>query len=312
MFKKTQKIISSEELKERYPIKDKAFKYGRDREIKDILDGANNKLLVVVGPCSLDSWEGFFEYMIELKKLDELINSKIKIVPRLFTAKPRTKFGYRGLLHENDGFIKARKILTAAINDFELSGADELLYPFTYEYFSDVISYYTIGTRSSLNQEHRFFAGGIDVAVGIKNPINGDLKLLNDLVETAKNPATFYYDSHKITSTGNPYAHAILRGYQDNLGMHLNNMTEVKVLEDVSVIIDLGHSNADKKHTVIGENLRNLPRLLSNKNIRGIMLESYLKFGRSDEFVFGQSVTDECLGFEDTKRLLLELCERLS
>jgi len=313
MFRKTQKIIlSSDEIRERYPIKDKVFKHGRDKEIKDVLDGNSNKFLGIVGPCSLDSEDGIFEYLSELKRIEEFVKDKILIVPRLFNAKPRTRAGYRGLLHENDGFIKARKILVGAVNDFGFCGADELLYPFSYDYFSDAISYYAIGTRSATNQEHRFFASGIDVAVGIKNPINGDLDLLTGIIETAKNPSRFYNDGHEITTTGNSYAHAILRGYQNNLGTHFNNMTMAKSLGNIPVIIDLGHSNANKKHALIEKNYKDSLSLFFNKNIKGIMFESYLKSGRSDGFVFGQSVTDECLGVDDTKRILFDLCEKLS
>lgn len=313
MFRKTQKIISSEELRELYPVEDRDFKVFRDNEIKDILGGKINKFLAIVGPCSLNCEDGTFDYLRQLKKIEESVGDKILIVPRLFSAKPRTMgTGYRGLLHEKDGFIKVRKILTGAINDFGLSGADELLYPFTYEYFCDAVSYYTIGARSSLNQEHRFFASGIDVAVGIKNAINGDLRLLNGAVEIAKNPLNFYYEGQIIEAGGNPYAHAILRGYQNNLGKHFNNMKGVEDLSSFSVVLDLGHSNAKKDCSIIEKNYNKLLKLLHNKNICGIMFESYLKSGRSDRYIFGQSITDECIGLDDTKRILLDLCERLS
>ncbi|MCL2556726.1 MAG: 3-deoxy-7-phosphoheptulonate synthase [Firmicutes bacterium] len=311
MFKKIQKMISSEELKALYPVKDRAFKMQRDNEIKAALEGRNNKFLVILGPCSLDSEQGIFEYLSALKNFEELVKQKILLIPRLFSAKPRTFNGYRGLMHEEDGLIKTRKILTSAINDFGLSGADELLYLFSYEYFEDVISYYTIGARSAVNQEHRFFASGIDVAVGIKNPLNGDLKLLENSIAIAKNPSSFYSNGYMVETNGNPYAHGILRGFQNSLGAHFNNMAEARRLRNSSIIIDLGHSNSKKSHTVMKQNYKHILSLLSNKNIKGIMFESYLKEGRSDEPIFGQSITDACIGLKDTKKILLDLYERL-
>jgi len=311
MFKKLQKMMSSEELRGLYPIKDRAFKERRDGEIKAVLSGDSDKFLVVVGPCSLDDEGAIFEYLGELKKIEDVLKDRMLIVPRLFSAKPRTLGGYRGLMHEEDGLKKVRRVLAGAVNDFEFCGADELLYPFSYEYFFDAISYYTIGARSAVNQEHRFFSSGIDVAVGIKNPLNGDINLLKSSIEIAKKSSVFYYDGMVVETSGNPYAHAILRGYQDKRGEHANNMDSVNLLDGIPVIMDLGHSNAKKSHVLIEDNYKKLLRMLSNKNIKGVMIESYLKEGRSDNPAYGQSITDACLSLRQTKNLLLDLHEKL-
>jgi len=350
MFKKIQKLNSPRELKTLYPVDVKSKKFF-DESIKKILSGTDRRLLAIVGPCSLDGEEGIYAYLEKLADLRRRVEEKILLVPRLYTAKPRSRDGFKGLLHSpdiadcaaegtlsgkflNDDFCKGlalcRKILTTAVNQFGFGCADELLYPWTYKYFGDAVSYYAIGARSSQNQEHRFMASAIDSAVGIKNPLSGNLSALADSVSVAKKPNRFVSDGYEAESYGNPYAHGILRGYADSEGRQVGNLSKAGEYLDACgalgfvnapVVIDVSHGNSGKDYLKQVDGIKHVACEISNAMrgegcktagaIRGIMLESYLFDGRGDGYNFGRSVTDGCLGYEKTERALLELCEKI-
>jgi len=362
MFKKIQKLPSSKQLTALYPV-DARIKSGLDASVKKILSGEDKRLLVVVGPCSLDGEEGIYAYLEKLRDLREKVNEKLFLVPRLYTAKPRSRDGFKGLLHSPDvsggasggdkfveildnnsfksgggvfkedickGAALCRKILTTAVNQFGFGCADELLYPWTYEYFGDAVSYYTVGARSCQNQEHRFWASAADVAVGIKNPLSGDLKALADSVYVAQKPNRFAAGGYESESGGNPYAHGILRGFTDSCGKQVGNLSgasefleECRALGIVEspVVIDVSHGNSGKEYLRQIDGIKLIAQKISHimrgevcgvaGKIRGIMMESYLFDGRGDEYSLGRSVTDGCLGFEKTEKILLELCENI-
>ncbi|MCL2353321.1 MAG: 3-deoxy-7-phosphoheptulonate synthase [Defluviitaleaceae bacterium] len=279
----------------------------RDREIKDIFEGRSSKLLLVVGPCSVHCVGGVLAYAKMLAPIAEEIAHKAVVVVRAYTAKPRSETkGFMGLLHQEDGLEKAIKLHKDILEQTGLPTADELLYPSLLPHFKDVVSYFTIGARSVLNQEHRLVASHINVPVGMKNPLNGSLSGMELAVAAGKRPHQFIFRDELVESAGNPLTHGVYRGFIDEHGEHKANWMEA--LKDTSpVLVDVSHSNSKKDPARQGQVVREVLKLREkNPNIKGLMIESFIEGGRQDEGgkVFGKSITDPCLGFEDTRELL--------
>lgn len=333
MIRKIQKIKTPDEIKSLYPVKTD-IKKSRDEQIRNIMSDIDRRKLLIIGPCSLDGESGTYFYMEKLAVLAEKVKDKLFVIPRLYTAKPRSKTGFRGLIHSPDtvaddicgGVELCRKILTTVLNEFGFSGADELLYPYNYRYFDDLLSYMTVGARSSEDQEHRMFASGMDVPVGIKNPLSGNLHSLANAVYVAQRPNRFICDGYEVESNGNPHAHAVLRGYTDNNDTPFINFGREDVLGlgaefarlnlKCRIVVDVSHANSGKNYAKQEQALRNIAANLRdteyNSLIKGFMMESYLKDGNSvGKIEEGVSITDGCLGFERTYAAVCELCEKL-
>ncbi len=335
------KMPESEEIKELYPIspKDMEFRKKRVQDIKSVLSGSSDKMLVIIGPCSCDSIAAMDEYLKRLSLVREKIKNKILIVPRIYTSKPRSLgTGYMGMLESPDpesdpnlikGIEEARKVHAMALKNHHLPGADEMLYPANYAYFDDLLAYVSLGARSAEDQEHRKLASGLDVAVGIKNPIDGNLRRLMESIYAVNHPQFLSYRGHIYKTEGNPYAGAILRGYVDKDNGDLPNYQKESIMEicrlaqemkmrTPSVIIDCNHSNSGKNHHRQKEIIervmeyREADRKIKNV-VRGFMVESYLEEGNADRPCSGEgiSLTDPCIGWDDTEKLLINLARYL-
>ena len=310
------------------------IKKERDKEIRDVIAGRSQKMLVVIGPCSAHEPAPTLEYISRLGKLNEKVKDKLVIVPRIYTNKPRTKgVGYKGMFLQPDpegtadivrGIRSIRALHRAAINESGLTSADEMLYPENTPYVEDLLSYHAVGARSVEDQLHRQVASGIDAPVGLKNPMSGNILALINSIFAAQSPQVFKYRNYQVSSDGNPYAHAILRGGVDGFGkdvpnfhyetvMQLAQMYNESKLENPAIIIDCNHSNSGKQFK---QQIRIAEEVMQNRKfdgdfkkiVKGFMIESFLVEGsqKHDE-VFGKSITDPCLGWEDTERLLLDL-----
>jgi len=311
----------------------------RDASIKAVFDGKSDKFILIIGPCSADHSEPVLEYISRLCRIQEQIADKIIIIPRIYTNKPRTTGqGYKGMLHQPDpeakpdmykGIVAIRQLHLAALRDYDFSSADEMLYPENYRYLSDLLSYVAVGARSVENQQHRLTASGIEVPVGMKNPTGGDLGVMMNSIVAAQGSHTFIYRGWEVTSEGNPYAHAILRGYLDFAGRSVSNyhyedllrveeLYEKSNLTNPSIIVDTNHNNSGKKYL---EQIRIAKDIVHSRNhnadikrlVKGLMIESYIEDGAQGvgEHTFGKSITDPCLGWEKTERLILDLAETL-
>ena len=321
-----------------YQDKIKAIKAKRDEEIRDIFTGKSDKFVVIIGPCSADNEDSVCEYVNKLAKLNDRVSDKLMIIPRIYTNKPRTTGeGYKGMLHQPDpeqapdllaGIIAIRKMHIRAMQETYLTAADEMLYPENRSYLDDILSYEAIGARSVENQQHRLTASGMDIPIGMKNPTSGDLSVMLNSVVAAQGPHRFIYRGQDVTTDGNDLAHVILRGGVDKYGTtipnyhyedckRLLNMYEQKNLKNPAVIIDANHSNSNKQYK---EQLRIVSEVLHTRNydpklkklIKGVMVESYLVEGRQDiggNMVYGKSITDPCIGWEDTVRLIDKIAE---
>lgn len=329
------------EVKKEYPLTDRMvqIKEERDEEIRAAFDGSSDKFILVIGPCSADHKEPVLEYLSRLRRLYEQVSDKMIIIPRVYTNKPRTTGqGYKGMLHQPDpeakpdmykGIVAIRDLHLSALRDFDFSCADEMLYPENYRYLSDLLSYVAIGARSVENQQHRLTASGIGAPVGMKNPTGGDLSVMMNSIVAAQSSHTFLYRGWEVTSDGNPYAHAILRGYIDYAGRNVSNyhyedllrveeLYEKSNLTNPSVIVDTNHNNSGKKYL---EQIRIAKDIVHSRNqnsdikrlVKGLMIESYIEDGAqgTGDHVFGKSITDPCLGWEKTERLVLDLAEKL-
>ena len=336
-----RKLPIPKEMKAEYPLTSRMeqVKAARDESIRAVFEGRSDKFILVVGPCSADHREPVLEYISRLRKLEEQVGDKILIIPRIYTNKPRTTGqGYKGMLHQPDpdakpdmykGIVAIRELHMAALRDYGFSCADEMLYPDNYRYLSDLLSYVAVGARSVENQEHRLVASGIDAPVGMKNPTGGDLSVMMNSVVAAQSGHTFIYRGWEVTSEGNPYAHAILRGYLDYAGrsvsnyhyedlLRVNEMYQKSNLVNPSVLVDTNHNNSGKKYL---EQVRIAKDIVHSRNqnadikhlVKGLMIESYLEDGAQSagEHIFGKSITDPCLGWEKTERLILDLADKL-
>lgn len=336
-----RKLPIPKEVKEMYPVTVKMQEdfTARDIEIKKVLSGESDKFILIIGPCSADYESSVMDYITRLCPIQEKVQDKIIIIPRIYTNKPRTTgSGYKGMLHQPDplhdsdmfeGITKIRKLHMRALKETGFSCADEMLYPENYRYLSDLLAYVAVGARSVENQQHRLTASAIDVPVGMKNPTSGDLSIMMNSVLAAQNAHTFIYRGWEVESTGNPYAHAILRGGMNAQGenianYHYEDLMKVyesyqeKKLQNASVIIDANHANSNKKYL---EQIRITKDVLHSRRVnadirslvKGIMIESYIVDGaqKAECGVYGQSITDPCLGWEKTERLIYEIAEEM-
>ncbi len=336
-----RKLIIPKEIKEMFPVTEEmaALKEQRDAEIKDIIAGRSKKFMLIIGPCSADNEDAVIDYILRLRKVQEKVADKIFIVPRIYTNKPRTTGkGYKGLLHQPDpnmnedmlkGIIAVRETHIRAVKETGFTCADEMLYPENHRYLSDLLSYVAVGARSVEDQQHRLTASGLDIPVGMKNPTSGDFSVMMNSITAAQSSHTFIYRGWEVTSKGNPYAHAILRGYVNKRGRSLPNyhyedlitvcdMYHEVGLENPAIIVDTNHANSGKKYL---EQIRISKEVLhsmrSNADIgnmvKGLMIESYIEDGCQaiGDSVYGKSITDPCLGWEKSERLIYELAELL-
>ncbi|MBQ8684563.1 MAG: 3-deoxy-7-phosphoheptulonate synthase [Clostridia bacterium] len=316
----------------------KKIKRERDEEIRDVISGKSDKMLVVIGPCSAHEPAPTLEYISRLGKLNEKLKERLVIVPRIYTNKPRTKgVGYKGMFLQPDpegtadivrGIRSIRLLHLAAMNESGLTAADEMLYPENTAYVEDLLSYHAVGARSVEDQLHRQVASGIDAPVGMKNPMSGNILALINSIFAAQSPQIFKYRNYQVSSDGNPYAHAILRGGVDGSGADVPNFHYETVmqlaelykggnLQNPAIVIDCNHSNSGKQFR---QQIRIAQEVMQNRRfdgefkklVKGFMIESFLVEGsqKHDE-VFGKSITDPCLGWEDTERLLNDLADQV-
>jgi len=327
------------EIKAQYPFTPEleAIKTKRDKEIKDIFEGTDDRFLLIIGPCSADNEDSVLDYISRLRNVQEKVSDKILIIPRLYTNKPRTTGdGYKGMLHQPDphkgedmlkGVVAIRNLHIRAIKETGFTCADEMLYPENHRYLSDILSYLAVGARSVENQQHRLTASGLAIPVGMKNPTAGDLSVMMNSITAAQHSHTFIYRGWEVESHGNPLAHAILRGYINQHGQSMPNYHYEDLirladayaasgLKNPSVIVDTNHSNSGKRWQeqprIAREVLHSCRQSEDVKKlVKGLMIESYIEDGaqKPGESIYGKSITDPCLGWEKTERLIYELAE---
>ena len=341
-FNYVKELISPEEIKKLYPLTEdlKQMKAKRDEEIRNVFEGTDNRFLAIIGPCSADNEDAVCEYINRLANVQEKIKDKVLIVPRIYTNKPRTTGeGYMGLVHQPDPHKKAdfqeglhavRKMHLRAIKETGLPAADEMLYPENFPYIDDLLSYVAVGARSVEDQQHRLTVSGMDVPVGMKNPTSGDFSVMLNSCVAAQIPHTFLYRQWEVDTPGNPLTHTILRGAVNKHGQCISNYhyedlmrllamyQERPMLKNPAAIIDANHSNSNKK---FDEQPRIVSEVLHHRRtnkeleklIKGVMVESYLVEGaqKLSEGTYGKSITDPCLGWEDTEKLLYTIAERV-
>ena len=330
------------DIKAQYPMTDEltALREARNEEVKAIFRGEIDKLILVIGPCSADSEDSVMDYISRLRDVQEKVKDKLFIIPRIYTGKPRTTGdGYKGMLHQPNpegnpdllkGIIAIRELHMRAIRETGFTCADEMLYPENYRYLDDVLGYAAIGARSVENQFHRLVSSGMEIPVGMKNPTAGDISVMMNSITAAQHSHAFLYRGWEVKSTGNPYAHAILRGYVDERGnsypnYHYEDLAHLAAtyaarpdLANPSVIVDTNHANSGKKYL---EQIRIAKEILHScrhnteikKLVKGMMIESYIEDGsqKIGEGVYGKSITDPCLGWEKTERLILDMADLL-
>ena len=327
------------EIKAQYPLTQDLIriKEARDAVISDIFTGKSQKMVLIIGPCSADREDAVMEYCEKLAVLQEQVSDKLVLIPRVYTNKPRTTGeGYKGLLHQPDpeqdadmleGVIAIRRLHTNVLANTGLSTADEMLYPDNYRYLSDLLAYVAVGARSVENQEHRLTSSGIAVPVGMKNPTSGDISVMLNSILAAQKSHTFIYRGWEVETTGNPLAHAIMRGYVNKHGEaipnyhfedleHLYNAYAAKGLENIALIVDANHSNSAKKFDQqprICKDVLYTCRHNSHINgmVKGFMIESYLEEGsqKIGQHIYGKSITDPCIGWAATEKLVKDIAE---
>ena len=340
MFEKQLRIPEPEEIKQLQPLTGelRKIKEERDAAIADVLTGKSDKLVVIVGPCSAHEPEPVLDYVERLGRLNEKLGEKLVIVPRIYTNKPRTRgVGYKGMFSQPDpskaedilkGILTIRRLNVQAIEASGLSAADEMLYPSNYDYVDDLLSYVAVGARSSENQLHRLVASGIDGPVGIKNPMSGSILAMLNSIYAAQSGQVFKLNGWQVKTNGNPLAHAILRGAVDGYGNDIPNFHYEFVmqvaegyakseLKNPAIIIDANHSNSGKKFK---QQIRICEEVMQNriydkdfkKIVKGFMIESFIEEGnQKEDIVYGKSITDPCLGWADTERLLLDIAAKV-
>lgn len=336
-----RKLPIPKDIKELYPLDEKSalVKSERQEEIERIFAGESDKFILIIGPCSADNKEAVLDYIGRLRILQDEVNEKIFIIPRIYTNKPRTTGdGYKGMLHQPNpdqnpdmlkGIVSIRDLHLSALRDYGFICADEMLYPENYRYLSDLLAYVAIGARSVENQQHRLTASGIEAPVGMKNPTSGDLSIMMNSITAAQHSHTFIYRGWEVKSQGNPYAHAIMRGYVDFTGKNVSNYHYedlVKLyglysntnLKNPSAIIDTNHANSGKQYL---EQIRIAKDVVYSRNhnndikkmVKGLMIESYIEDGsqKIGEHIYGKSITDPCLGWEKSKDLIYRIANTL-
>ncbi len=336
-----RKLPIPQEIKKMYPLTDDiiAAKAERDKDIADVFTGKSDKFLLIIGPCSADNEDSVMDYVHRLARVQEQVKDKILIIPRIYTGKPRTNgTGYKGMIHQPDptkeedmleGIVKIRELHSRVIQETKLTTADEMLYPENYRYLSDLLSYVAIGARSVEDQHHRLVASGIECPVGMKNPTSGTLSVMFNSIQAAQAKHMFIYRGWEVESDGNPLCHAILRGAQNKHGQTIPNyhyedlklccdLYEEKGLKNPAIIVDTNHSNSGKQYLeqirISNEVLHSMRHSKEIRNmVKGLMIESYIEDGNQkiEEGTYGKSITDPCLGWEKSEKLILEIADQL-
>lgn len=334
-----RKLPIPRDIKEQYPLTRELarIKEDRDRLISDVFTGKSSRMLLIIGPCSADREDAVLEYCERLAALQEKVSDRLILIPRVYTTKPRTTGGgYKGLLHQPnpelhsdmlEGVLASRRLHTNVLSRTGLSAADEMLYPDSYRYLSDLLAYVTVGARSVENQEHRLTSSGLSVPVGMKNPTSGDFSVMLNAITAAQNSHTFIYRGWEVNTTGNNLAHAILRGYMNQHGEpipnyhfedleRLYNAYAARKLENMALIVDANHSNSAKDHLAQPRICKEVLHSRSHSEdirsmLKGFMIESYLEGGcqKISEGIYGKSITDPCLSWSDSERLVLDIAE---
>ena len=334
-----RKLPIPKDIKEQFPMSENLVKIKeeRDAEIRKIFTGEDKRLALIIGPCSADIEDSVIDYISRLAKVQEKVKDKILIIPRIYTNKPRTTGdGYKGMVHQPDpekasdmleGIIAIRRLHTRAIAETGFTCADEMLYPDNHRYLNDLLGYVAVGARSVENQEHRLTASGMTTPVGMKNPTSGDISVMLNSITAAQHSHTFIYRGWEVVTSGNDLAHAILRGSVDKHGkthpnyhyedlINLHDTYAACNLQNMGVIVDTNHSNSGKKYL---EQIRIAKEVLHscrhsediNSMVRGFMIESYIEDGaqKIGEGIYGKSITDPCLGWEKTERLIYDIAD---
>ena len=336
---KIAKMPSPEELKEEMPLSEEAkqIKAARDKEIRDVFTGASDKFLVIIGPCSADNETAVMDYLGRLARVQKDLADKLLIIPRIYTNKPRTTGdGYKGMVHQPDpekapdmasGLRSVRKLHMEALEEFHMRAADEMLYPGNWPYMEDLLSYVAVGARSVENQQHRLTVSGFDIPAGMKNPTGGDLTVMMNSITAGQHQHDFIANGYEVKTDGNPLTHAILRGsvnrhgnnipnyhYEDMVNLHEKYVA--KGFANPALVVDCNHSNSNKKYM---EQIRIAKEIMHNRKhskdlkgfVKGLMIESYIEGGNQpvDGHGYGKSITDPCLGWEDTEKLLYLIAE---
>lgn len=336
-----RKLPTLEEVRLKLPASQSilAAKARNDKELKDIFSGKSNKFILAIGPCSADCFESVLDYVCRLAELQRQVENVIKIVPRIYTSKPRTVGnGYKGMIHQPDirkkeenmveGIYAVRDLHLKVIEQTGLFSVDEMLYPELIKYTADILSYIVIGARSTENQEHRLVASGLNVPVGVKNPVGGDVEVMFNSIETAQYPHHFVYNGYEVMSEGNIFTHAVLRGYKkdgkDIANYQYDSLCEIvkryneRDLENPAIVVDCNHSNSGKNYLKQEEIAMDV--LASKRKddsirrvVKGLMIESYIEDGCQpvNGTTYGQSITDPCLGWEKTEKMVFEICDNL-
>lgn len=341
MIKRIKELPSADVIRALYPMDEELqeVKKQRDAMIKDVFTGASDKFIVIIGPCSADNEDAVLDYNNRLAKMQDELSDKLILIPRIYTNKPRTTGeGYKGMLHQPDpekapdmlaGLLAIRKMHIRSIRETHLTAADEMLYPANWQYMEDIMSYVAIGARSVENQQHRLTVSGMEVPVGMKNPTSGDLSVMINSVIAGQGCHNFIYTGWEVETDGNPLCHTILRGAVDKYGKSMSNyhyedlmrvieLYQTHNLKNPACIVDANHSNSGKKWEqqprIVKEVLhsRHLSPEIHNL-VKGVMIESYIEDGRQNigEECYGKSITDPCLGWEKSQKLLYEIAERV-
>ena len=340
-LKFTRELPNPDAIKALLPATEeqRAVKARRDQEIREILSGRDDRFLLIIGPCSADRQDSVLDYNTRLARMQEQVKDKIYIIPRIYTNKPRTTGdGYKGMLHQPDpkehsdmlrGLLSIRELHLKTLAETGFTSADEMLYPENHAYLDDLLGYVAVGARSVEDQQHRLTASGLEVPVGMKNPTSGDYSVMLNAIMAAQHHHTFVYRGWEVESQGNPYSHAILRGFVNKHGQsqpnyhfeelqRLHTMYAEKKVENMAVIIDCNHNNSGKQYLEqirisreVLHSRRNSPEIRAL--VKGLMIESYIEDGaqKIGEGVYGKSITDPCLGWEKTERLILEMADTL-
>lgn len=338
-FKFLKQLPSPEEIKQEYGLSETArrTKKERDKMVSDIITGASDKFLVIIGPCSADNEDSVCDYISRLRKVQEKVADRLVLVPRIYTNKPRTTGeGYKGIAHQPDpekrpdmvaGLIAMRKMHIRALEESGLSSADEMLYPENWPYVEDLLSYVAIGARSVEDQQHRLTVSGFDVPAGMKNPTSGDYSVMLNSVYAAQHPHHFVFRGYEVDTSGNPLTHVVLRGAVNKRGIGIPNyhyedlerliqMYDQMELKNHAAIIDSNHSNSNKQYE---QQIRIVKEIMHNRRIspeihklvKGVMIESYIEPGcqKVGEHIYGKSITDPCLGWEESEDLIYHIAD---
>lgn len=340
-FNFIKEVITPEQLLKEYPLpeKDALLKKKRDKEIKDVFTGASDKFILIIGPCSADNEDSVCDYINRLAKVQDKVKDKLILIPRIYTNKPRTTGeGYKGIAHQPDpekkpdlqeGLIAMRKMHLRAIAETGLSAADEMLYPENWLYVEDLLSYVAVGARSVEDQQHRLTISGMDVPTGMKNPTSGDFSVMLNSVVAAQTSHTFLYRNWEVATTGNPLTHTVLRGAINKHGQSIPNyhyedlvrlisMYQERDLQNSAIIIDANHANSNKQYK---EQIRIVREVLHSRKVsseiaeyvKGFMIESYIEEGsqKVTDRVYGKSITDPCIGWEDSEKLIYTIADNV-